>query len=131
MWPEHQNVYLLARGIHWTNFQQTGNQHLDLDLWPCDMKIHMDHLLPMGIHYTKFGSIQHSSKGVKRYWVDFTWSTDRQTDRQVQFHSAWEEGGINKWIIKWFTLQLNLLDHVPNRMFVYQWISKMDILIFD
>ena len=49
--------------------------------WPCDLKINRGHLLPRGIHNTKFGNFH--AKGSKD-WANITWSTDRPTDRQVQ-----------------------------------------------
>ena len=92
-------VYLLCRSktclkqvskrlkyIKWTT------EWFDLDLWTCDLLINRDHLLigrspctEFGIDQTHWGQPLHqvwywSSEGVKRYWADNTWSTDRPID---------------------------------------------------
>ena len=36
-------------------------QQFYLELWPCDFRINRDHLLPRGIHCTKFGNFQAES----------------------------------------------------------------------
>ena len=53
----------------------------DLDLWTYDLKINRDHSTHWGkpLHQVWYWS----SKGVKRYWPDKTWSTDRQTERHT------------------------------------------------
>ena len=80
----HDPLYYLAAinqiGQEILSFLHKNQQSsFDFDLWPRDLKINMGHLLPMGIHCTKFGNFQ--AQGSKDLGGHLTWFTDRPTDR--------------------------------------------------
>ena len=48
---------------YWVNNTKDDDQQFDLDLWQCDQKINRGHLLPRGIHFTKFGNFLANGSG--------------------------------------------------------------------
>ena len=70
----------LAKMITVRDIERTtlfSDQHLDLDLWPCELKINRGHLFSRVIHCNKFGNFQ--VKGLKDHLVHRP--TNRQTDQ--------------------------------------------------
>ena len=66
----------VKKNIEWTTFFQ--DQKFDLDLWPCDLNIKSIWII-FSLGASSYKILQLSSKGVKRYWAEITWTTDRPT----------------------------------------------------
>ena len=115
MQPLHQVWYWSSEGVkrYWADSTVGWEEWFDLDLWTCDLKINMDHLLTEGNPCTKFGIVQ--MKGSKDI-VDNIWSTDRPTDQPTDWQTVAKQyapffkGGGHK---KSFCYCLNNLDKWP------------------
>ena len=92
----------IERTTHW------AQEWFDLDLWTCDLKpIWSSAHWAQPLHQVWYWS----SEGVKRYWADNTWSTNRQTDRPTyrptdrqtaaKQYAPFFKGGIKKHITSW------------------------------
>ena len=109
----------VSKGLKYTKWTTIWAQKSDIDHWICDVKIY----LLGATRAPSWGQPLHqvwywSSEGVKRYWADNTWSSDRQTDSCKTICPLFQGGHKNEyfklsqnvfpWII-WNVCQ-NLLD---------------------
>ena len=90
-----------------------SDQQLDLDLWPCELKINRGHLLSRGIHSTKFGNFHvKGSKDNKQ--TSFGPQTDLQTERPTDWHAAFFQRRHKKTSTKEHTvIRIGYLFHFP------------------